>query len=367
MRWMLVCACVATIGCGGIGGDNEDNNNPMNNPADRLGAVKDDVQSSVVDKLDCSGTISQETRTLVTDALAAADFDPEELVATPEELARFIGAVAVSTDTTAMLVGNVAQIAKVGHLPAAHAGGWDQLMCDDETSAECTDLITAEASGTASSRVECEAGAPNAVRVDFADACTLFVTENDGAVTYRRDDGAYAFDDFALGSVRQLDGVLAVDFESGDTHRMTVGEDEGISVATNAGKSCEERLTVDRLVAESTAALLSIDIDATRLADEKTTSVSTPQGPAVFTRARNCVCPDPGSVMDWRWTGFVKGQGDANLRLRYAEASVEEKCADVSVEILSWPEQCDGESSDCGKQVVEDLLGPLVAATCVSR
>lgn len=350
-------------GCGAA----ETANNRAQNAKNEIDEVKDSVEMKVVDKLDCSGTISQETRTLISDALTAADFDPEELVTTPEELARFVGAVAVSTDTTAMLLGNVAQIARIGHMGAAHAGAWDTLICGESTAIACTDTITDVTRGLATSVVECDNATPGAVRVSFDDACTLFVTENAGSISYRRSDGAYAFDDFALGSVRQVDGLLAVSLESDDGLHLAVGEMEGISVATNEGKSCEERLTISRLIADAVSTGLSVDIDAERLADDKTMSIATPVGAATFSNAAPCTCPDPGSVIDWRWTGFIKGQGDANLRLSYAAATKEGACADVSVKVMSWPAQCDGAATDCGKSAVEKLLGPLVAATCVPR
>lgn len=340
---------------------------PVQNAKTKADDVKDDVEAKVVDKLDCSGTITQETRTLISDALAAADFDPAALVTTPEELARFVGAVAVSTDTTAMLLGNVAQLATIGHMAEARAGTWDDMTCDDVRTVDCTDLVAGTMSGQATSTVECDAGTPSAVRLNFTDDCTLFVTQNAGAVALQRESGAYEFEDFSLGSVRQVDGVLAVDFESTDAHRVTVGQSEGISIATNAGKSCEERLTIREMIAETTSAALSLEIDAERLANEKTMSIATPSGPATFTHANKCTCPDPGSVMDWRWTGFIKGMGDANLRLNYLEAAPDTGCADVEVEILSWPDECDGETADCGKSAVQGLLGPLVAATCVQR
>lgn len=361
-RWTPI-VMMALAACGPA----EERTNPIDETQAKVAEVKDDVKTEVVDTLDCSGTITQETRTLVADALAAADFDPTELVTGPEELARFIGAVAVSTDTTAMLLGNVAQIARTGHVAAAHAGMWDTLACDDIVTSDCTDAVTGATTGSVTSTVACDAGSPSAVELEFSDDCTLFVTRNAGAVSYRREGGAYEFDGLRLGSVRQVDGVLAATLEAGDVQRLVVSEADGISIASNAGKSCEERLTIRELVATTSPDALSADIDAERLADGKTMSLAMPMGPATFTRAANCACPDPGSVVDWRWTGFLKGQGDANLRLAYREATRPEACADVEVEILSWPSQCEGESTDCGKAATEALLGPLLAATCVAR
>ena len=343
-----------------------DAKNAVNGGIDMTTAAKEDVENAVVDRLDCSGMVREETRNLVTEALDGARLG-DEFPVEATELARLIGAVAASTDTTALLAGNVGSIARLGHFPAAHANQWDTFTCDDTQSDACVDAITTDESGTYSSSVVCEQGEPTAVELSFADQCTLFVTENSGAVTLRRDDGAYLFDEFALGSVRQVDGALTATFEDATTDRLEVSEGDGLTIASNAGKSCESRLTLRRLVAERSEGLLDVDLDAERESDGKTFNLSTPEGPARFTEATGCACPDPGSIVDVRWTGFLKGQGDANLRLAYREVDDGERCADVAVEILSWPEQCEGESTDCGKATAEQLLGPLFSATCVPR
>lgn len=364
MRTMTTgVALLFLTACGGVTDNKPENPIDMTVDAEE---TKDKVKDAVVDRLDCSGMVSEETRNLVTDAVDRASLG-DDLTLAPPEVARLIGAVVASTDSTALLVGNIGAIAQLGHLPAAHAAQWDTLSCDGGESDSCVDALTTSEQGTYESTVLCEAGEPTGVRVGFEEQCSLFVTENSGAVTLRRADAAYLFEDFGIGSVRQVNGALTASFDQGATATYTVSEGDGLSIASNAGKSCEERLTLSRLVAEQSEGLTAIDIDAERLSDGKTFSFSTPEGPARFTEATSCVCPDPGSVLDVRWQGFLKGQGDANLRLTYYGAEGGERCAEVGVEILSWPQQCDGESTDCGKGAMQELLGPLFSATCVAR
>ncbi len=376
-RWLTVLT-IAALGTGcGLGDDNNGsatnngttvNNGQLPDPTETANNLKDKISTEVEDKLDCSGVVGEETRNLVTDAIAKANLDGD-LVVSPTELARFVGGVALSTDTTAMMVGNVAQIARVGHLPQALGGQWDDFTCDDETTSACVDEISGEEKGSATTRVVCEEGAPTSVRATFDGGCQLFVTENSGALELRREDGRFSFDDFAIGSVRQVDGLLSVALDQGEVDRIDVAQGEGLSIASNAGKSCEERLTINQLVAEFAPAFTSVDIDAERLADEKTITLLTPDAPATWSKDAPCSCPDAGSAIEWGWKGFLMGQGDARVRLNYSEGNSDESCATVDVELTNWPEQCDGEGAagDCGKKAVEELLGPIFTATCVGR
>jgi hypothetical protein len=246
------------------------------------------------------------------------------------------------------------------------SGRWDELTCGETETIRCVDAISGEDHGGSTSTVECDGGDPTTVRMQFSDGCRLFVTDNDGAVSLRRSDGVFVFEELSLGSVRQVDGELNIGFDNDEVKSIEVAPDAEISVATNAGKSCEERLTIRELVAENAPGVASLTLDAERLSDGKTLGITTVQ-PAAFSTARNCACPDPGAVIDWHWAGFLEGQGEADLRLSYGEPENEDTCGSVDVEILSWPEQCDGESSDCGRQAIQTILGPIVSAACVSR
>lgn len=359
---------VLTLGLAACGADDGESNNRIPNPGDAADSVRAKVEEEVSDSLDCSGMVREETRNLVTDAINEAE-QFEDLVVEPEALARFVGAVVVSTDTTALLVGNVARIATLGHFPAALRGEWDDLECDAETVVPCVDELSGEERGSATTSVVCEDGAPTAVRASFAEGCQLFVTENSGTVDLRRADGALAFDGFSIGSVRQLEGLLAVAVTNGAVDRVAVADEVGLSISSNAGKSCEERLTIRELVADLADDHTAVDIDAERLAGGETVTLLTPDAPAVWSKHGACTCPDAGSALEWGWKGFLKGEGDARLRLNYAESESAESCASVTVDVMNWPEQCDGEGAagDCGKAAVEALLGPIFSAACVPR
>ena len=364
-RLISMMLALGLTACGPDGGES---NNAVPKPGDAADSVRAKVEEEVSDSLDCSGVVREETRNLVTRAISDAE-QFEDLVVAPEELARFVGAVVVSTDTTALLVGNVARIATLGHFPAALRGEWDELSCGEATVVPCVDELTEAEHGTATTSVVCEDGAPTAVRATFGEGCQLFVTENSGAVDLRRADGALAFDGFSIGSVRQLEGLLAVAVTDGVVKQVSVADDTGLSIASNAGKSCEERLTIRELVADLADDHTAIDIDAERLAGGETVSLLTPDAPAVWSKQGACTCPDPGSALEWGWKGFLKGEGDARLRLDYAEPKTDDSCASVTVDIMNWPEQCDGETTagDCGKAAVEALLGPVFSAACVPR
>lgn len=373
MRSLAKLLLVAlAVGCGGVTGANngdedvDPNAQPNLDPNNLSTSVKDKVGDEVVDRLDCSGFVREETRTLITDALQAADFAPENLATSPQEIGRLVGSVVASTDATSLLVGNVVQIGRTGHMPMALGGQWDQLTCGETTEFSCTDAISAEETGTGTSTVECDGEEVSAVRTSFSDGCRLFVTQNDGAVSLRRSDNVFVFDEFALGSVRQVDGELSLGFADEEVNRIEVAPDAEISVASNAGKSCEERLTIRELLAESEPGVASLTLDAERLSDGKTLGITTVE-PAAYSADRNCACPDPGAVIDWRWAGFLDGEGVADLRFSYGEPNNDDTCASVDVEILSWPEQCDGESADCGREAIQTILGPIVSAGCVAR
>lgn len=357
---VISAICVASAACGAVDDAKEQ---AQGTEAPSVDELKEKVYAAVVDKLDCSGLVRQETRELVTQALDAGEVDLERLAVSPTELARIVAAAAITTDSGVLLWGNVAQVLRQGHLASAVSDDWSSLNCAESTPFECEDALTGQVAGEGLTSVVCEGGEPVAVRAEFSGGCRVFGTENAGALELSR-DATVTFDEFTLGSVRQIHGSLSVEAETGQINRIEIDPGEQLTVSSNAGKSCEQTLTLRSLVAQDIGERTTIEIDAERLADGKTVAVKTLDGPVGWQESASCSCPTSGSV-ELRTTDLL-GQGEqGTLRLHYAPGQ-SERCSQVSAEIVSWPEQCE-EVADCGRDTVERLAGSLVTAACAGH
>ena len=134
------------------------------------GEVVDGLREEIEDRLDCSGYIREETRNLITDVVI--DGDVSELDWEAGEIARLVGAAAVTTNTTALLVGNLVSMMQVGHLGRITEGDWDSLTCDSTATFDCEDALTGERKGTGSTTVQCEQNSPAKIALNFAGGCT---------------------------------------------------------------------------------------------------------------------------------------------------------------------------------------------------
>lgn len=366
MKLKLRASLIATIaltllGCGAVD-DATDRAKEVDAPdTSSAEQLEEDVRTAVVDKLDCSGMVREETRQLVGDALDRDHVELDQLVTSPKELARMVAAAAATTDSTILLWGNVGEVLRHGYFPSALDGGWNEFGCDDRQSFQCQDALGGGVVGQGQTSVVCDQSAPTAVRAEFSGGCKLFGTENAGALEMSR-QSVVSFDQFELGSVRQVDGKIDVDVQSGELHRLEVDTGGALTVASNSGKSCEQRLTVRTLVAAKTLEQTRIDIDAERLADEKTVAVSTVGGPVHWQASSHCSCPTAGSV-ELRVSNPVGLGKEGTLRLHY-QPGQGERCSTVQAEVLSWPNGCE-KIANCGRDTIESLMGDLVGAACV--
>ncbi len=327
-------------------------------------SIKERVEAEVVDRLDCSGYVREETRDSVAATLEGRDL--EGLLAEPTKLARAVGAAALTTDTTVLLVGNISRLASQGHLQTAMGGQWDSLSCGDAPTEEtCSDLLSGGDAGTIATSVVCEGDAVTAVRAQFDGGCKLFGTENSGAVNFERGNGVLSFEQFKLGSVNEVSGRMIVEVAEGEVNRLGLDTGTPIEIASNVGKSCEERLIMRSFEAIDTAANYSLDFDIERIVGEDTLRVRTVQGPASWGKPVDCSCPTTGSTVELTMTDPVGLGKEGIVQFAYGSASGD-VCSESTAQILTWPDGCEGDDT-CGRTVAEDLLGALVTTSCLSK
>jgi hypothetical protein len=270
--------------------------------------------------------------------------------------------VVVTTDSSVLLAGNLTQLVRQGHHPDALAGKWDEMTCDSVETFDCEDPLTGASEGTGQTRVVCESDAPSAIETTFDDSCQIFGTTNDGSMSIGR-DGILAFDGFEVGSVRQLDGRLEVDAQVEQERSLALAEGAEMTVSTNAGKSCEETTTFRRFAVEDADASVTLSIDASRTSSEKTYTVTSQGDPMQWSKPVDCPCPGAGAVVDLSLENALGLDETGTMRVSYG-AGDGDSCATATVEITTWPSACE-EVEDCGRDVIEGLVGDLVTAACV--
>jgi hypothetical protein len=331
-------------------------------PEEIVETIKEEVQ----DRIDCSGYAREETRNLITDTIT--NLDVSELVSEPEEVARLVGAAAVTTSTTALLVGNLLSMLKVGHLSQAVAGQWDALTCDSVESFDCEDALTGQKQGSGSTTVGCSEGVASKIGVEFRDGCQLSGTQNEGSFEFLRTESALRFANFTLGSVKKMEGDVTVNVDNGALTSLEVLTSSPLVISSNAGKSCEERLTFRKMVATELDDRMNLELDIEKLSDGSTYGIRTLENDAAWSKAFDCSCPMAMSGFDILVPKPL-GLADetATLRFTYNDAGSEDSCSEANVEVVEWPQTCgDLGPDDCGKAAIGGVLSSLVSATCVA-
>jgi hypothetical protein len=340
--------------------------NAMNTEVPTSEEVVDAIKEEVQDRIDCSGYAREETRNLITAAITNQDVS--DLVSEPAEVARLVGAVAVTTNTTALLVGNLLAMLKVGHLSQAATGQWDALTCDSTEDFECEDALTGQKQGSGSTTVGCNDGVASKIAVEFRDGCQLSGTENNGAFEFLRTESALRFAEFTLGSVKKMDGDVTVNIDNGAVTSLEILTGSPLVISANAGKSCEERLTFRKMVATELEDRMNLALDIEKLADGSTYGIRTLENDAAWSKSLDCPCPIAMSGFDLLVPKPL-GLADetATLRFTYGESASDDHCSEASVEVVEWPQSC-GEvgPADCGKAAIGNVLSSLVSATCVA-
>lgn len=362
----IIVLATSVVACGDDLSSSADNaKNKVENATTNVdpGALKDDVESAVVDRLDCSGYVREETRNSIAASLEGQDFDG--LLAEPTELARAVGAAALTTDTTVLLVGNISRLASQGHLQTAMTGQWDDLSCDTAPTVDpCSDLLNGVTAGEVTTSVVCESGQIASVRAEFSDGCQLFGTENGGAVNYER-GGTLDFDNMTLGTVNEVSGRMAVELTDGEIRRMLLDTADPVEIASNVGKSCEERLIMRAFDAIDSAESYSIDMDIERIVGDDVLRVRTVDGAAAWGKPVDCTCPVTGSALELTMTDPVGLGQEGTVQFAYGAAQGD-VCGSSEASIMTWPEGCSGDES-CGREIAESVLGALVTTSCVGR
>lgn len=349
--WTAIVAAVFVLtGCGLLGKAEEEAPDDPPEP--------EEVKDEVVEKLDCSGVARQETRTQVRNALKGRDL--EKLATKPADLARIVAGTAATTDTSALLFGNVGRLANQEYMRSAVAGSWSALECGAEHSKTCEDALSDRSSGAVATAVQCSESEPEAVRAEYRDGCRLFGTKNSGAVTYRR-DSTLQFADFVVGTVRGVDGTLAVETESEEIRQISLDTGGALTVTSDPGKECEKETTIRELTATDREERADLSFDASRSSDGKTIRVQTPEDPVAYAKPVDCSCPSSGSLQVRHSDPVGLGE-PGEIRLDYSSGDGE-NCSKVEAEIRTWPEGCEGNES-CGRNLAQDLVGELVTASC---
>jgi hypothetical protein len=349
MSTLCVAALFVLTGCGWFGKAEEEAPDAPE---------PEEVRDEVVEKLDCSGVARQETRSQVRNALEGRDL--EKLAAKPAELARIVAGTAVTTDTSALLWGNVGRVVEQKYMRSVLTGTWSELECGARHSKTCNDALSDRTSGEVATAVQCSESDPDAVRAEYRDGCRLFGTKNSGAVTYNR-ESTLQFADFVVGTVRAVDGKVAVETESEEIRQISLDTGDALTVTRDPEKDCEKQTTIRELTATDRDHRADMSFDASRTSDDKTVRVRTPEDPVAYAKPVDCSCPTNGTLQVRHSDPVGLGE-PGEIQLSYSSGEGE-SCSKVEAEVLTWPEGCDGNKT-CGRDLVQDLVGDLVTASC---
>lgn len=339
------------------------------------GSARDAFEDAVVDRMVCEDLARPSTIGRLRDALDRPGLDTAAAFAlAPEDLAGIVSLAGPQAEAVVVVVRNVGFVVNSGFGADLVDGSFDGVSCGDEVAIACV-------AGSGVSVVECGAdGVPTAVSQKL-DRCVLHGTQLDGTVRVSKDATKAQHlrvdvNDLSVNETSAVHGVLDVTLAPAlSTKLSTRGarpfslrlvepfalEDHG---GLDGGFSCGEELDLDVLDVVVDGETTRLAINGAQRSRERDVGVSSDDGEVVFDGS--CACPRPGSTLSLEIPRPLGGESETSIaRVQWSEATDEDACAAVDVEIVGWTNACDViDGVDCGRGAVEATLGALLQSFC---